>query len=85
MPPLRITALEPFERNVLAAVYMLRGSGRLYGINRQVSQATGACVIPAATAACLDRMERFGLVEIRMGEIFEITIGGKVALAKTAN
>jgi DNA-binding PadR family transcriptional regulator len=85
MPPPRITALEPFERNVLAAVYMLRGSGRLYGINRQVSQATGACVIPAATAACLDRMERFGLVEIRMGEIFEITIGGKVALAKTAN
>jgi hypothetical protein len=83
MPSPRVTAVEPFERDVLAAVYTLRGSGRLYRVNRHVSQATGASVLPVATAACLDRLEKLGLVTIRLGEILEITIGGKVALAKT--
>src|SRR5262249_50772251 len=62
MPPPLVRSLPTFDRNVLAAVYELRGYGFLGDINHKVTQVTGARVIPFAISTSLDRLEKLGLV-----------------------
>jgi hypothetical protein len=85
MPPPVIRSLPTFDRNVLAAVYKLRGYGFRVDINHKVTQVTGARVIPTAVSASLERLEKLGLVIEWFGKpesTFKITIGGKQTLAK---
>ena len=89
IPPPPITSLEPFDRHVLTAVYQLRGNGDLSNINDRITRETGTrgvSISTTSTAASLKRLERLGLIQpwywIRDG-CFNITIGGKRALAKS--
>ena len=61
IPKTSVEKLSPFNQIVLAAVFLLRGSGRAANITDKVSEMSGKEVLLASTFASLDRLERKGL------------------------
>ena len=65
VPKTSVEKLRPFDQLVLAAVFLLRGSGWVTNITDKVSEMYGKEVLLASTFGSLDRLERKGLVELR--------------------
>jgi hypothetical protein len=68
IPPRPVVALEPFDRQVLAAVYEFRGDGRSENIAARLSRTMRIGILPSAVSASLERLEKLGL-------IFELSYG----------
>lgn len=110
IPPRPVESLEPFDRQVLATTYELRGRGCSENIASRLSKTMNIGVLPSAVSSSLEHLEKLGLVfepphgpsayrdrsdprywqllpagqrEHNHQTCFRISIGGKVALAKT--
>ena len=92
IPKTSVETLKPFDQLVLAAVFLLRGSGRAANITDKVCEMSGKEVLLASTFMSLDRLERKGLVESRCANpetepehtgrrYFMATMAGERALA----
>jgi hypothetical protein len=65
VPKTSVEKLKPFDQLVLAAVFLLRGSGHVVAITERVSEMSGKRAFLASIFGSLSVLERKGLVESR--------------------
>jgi hypothetical protein len=85
IPPPPVKSLDPFDRQVLEAAYMLRSDACSEKIADRLNK-RNIGVLPATVLAALGRLEKLGLVfqlSHTYQTCFRISIGGKRALVKT--
>jgi hypothetical protein len=92
IPKTSVEKLSPFNQIVLAAVFLLRGSGGLTEITDKVSEMSGKRIVLGVTIGSLGKLEKKGLVESRYASpeteseyndkrYFLVTMAGERALA----
>ena|SRR5438132_8020033 len=92
IPKTSVEKLSPFNQIVLAAVFLLRGSGGLSEITDKVSEMSGKRIVLGSTIGSLGKLEKKGLVESRYANpetepehndkrYFLVTMAGERALA----
>jgi DNA-binding PadR family transcriptional regulator len=67
-PDIPVEPLGPFNQLVLTAIHLMQGDAYNVNITQKVSEMSGRTVLLGSTLASLDRLERAGLIMVRIAD-----------------